>query len=138
MSSANDIERVLATFYRILSGRTTEARDWALMRSLFHPGARLFPNSVTRNPAEHPGVDIDSYITTLTRYLGQNDFHESGAILHVDITGTIASVVSSYEARRTDDDPAPSRTGINLVHLLQVEGQWKIASMIWQDTSAPA
>lgn len=125
---------VLSTFYGILSGRPGAPRDWARMRSLFHAGARLFPNAVTRSPAGASGVDIDTYITTLERFLGQNEFHETGEVLRVDITGTIASVVSSYEARRTSSDPAPTRTGINLVHLLQVEGQWKVTSMIWQDT----
>ena len=133
MEPANDIEPVLIVFYEIISGQKTESRNWDKLRSLFHPGACLFPNSVTVNPVNSCGIDIDTYIQNLDRFLGQNDFFEQGSITQVVIQENIASLIGTYEARHTKSDQEPFIHGVNFVHLIHTGSEWKITSMIWRN-----
>lgn len=123
----------LETFYATISGRKEDERDWERMRSLFFPGARLFPNAVTTRPSETEGLDIDRYIENLKRFLEEHDFFERGEITQCFTMGNLASVVSTYEAFLTPDDAASSRRGVNLVHLLHDGQAWKITAMMWRD-----
>lgn len=132
MTSNNDIEKVLNTFYEIISGDKTEQRDWVTFRTLFYPGALLFPNSVTTNPTITKGIKVNEYISDLERFLRQNEFFENGLITHTVIENNIASIISTYEAKRSPSEQ-PFKHGVNFVHFICVEGKWKITSMIWQD-----
>ena len=134
MAPQDAIAFVLSSFYEIISGHKTKKRDWIKMRSLFYPGALLFPNSITQNPTDSHGIEIDTYIQTLDRFLSQNDFFEQGAISQAIVENNIASVISTYEARRTMDDQYPFKHGVNFVHLICTENGWKITSMIWRDS----
>jgi hypothetical protein len=82
-SSRTGAQRILNTrcprFYEIISGHKTEPRNWAKMRSLFYPGARLFPNSVTANSINSCGIEIDSYIQNWIDFLVKR-FFERGTI----------------------------------------------------------
>ena len=133
MDPIKDIEHTLSTFYEIISGHKTEPRNWDKMRSLFYPGAHLFPNSVTANSINSCGIEIDSYIQNLDRFLCQNDLFERGTITQTIIESNIASVTSTYEARRTMSDQEPFKHGVNFIHLLRAGNDWKITSMMWRD-----
>ena len=132
MTPNNEIEDVLNTFYEILSGNKSEQRDWDTFRELFYPGALLFTNAITSNPSIVNGLDIDEYISNLDTFLSQNDFIEEGSITQFVIEANIASIISTYEAKRAMSEQ-PFKHGNNFVHFIYVEGKWKITSMIWQD-----
>jgi hypothetical protein len=132
MTPSNGIEEVLTSFYEIISGYKSEQRDWDKFRALFYPGAVLFPNSVTTNPTVSKGIEIDEYISSLNHFLSQNDFFEKGSITQIKIENNIASVISTYEAKRSASEQ-PFKRGVNFVQFICVEGKWKITSMIWQD-----
>ena len=123
----------ISTFFDVISGCQSKKRDWEKMRSIFYPGAVLFPNSITHKPTFSPGVDIDTYIDNLEKYLSQNDFFEQCSITQIVTEGNIASVISTYEARRSVEDKLPLKKGINYIHLICTGDEWKITSMIWQD-----
>jgi len=132
MTPSNDIEEVLTTFYEIISGNKSEQRDWDKFRALFYPGALLYPNSVTSNPTGSKGIEIDEYISNLNHFLSQNNFFEKGSITQFIIENNIASVISTYESKRSTSEQ-PFKQGVNFVHFICVEGKWKITSMIWKD-----
>jgi len=133
MSDENEITQTLSTFYEIISGPKTKNRDWEKMRSLFYPGAVLFPNAVTQNPVISQGIDIETYIQRLDRFLSQNDFYEQGEISQITVQSNLASVLSTYEARQKDGDELLLKHGANFVHMINIQGEWKITSMIWRD-----
>ena len=133
MQHQSKIEQTLSLFYKIISGHKTEKRDWDAMRSIFYPGAVLFPISVTQSPSIMQGIDIDTYIQNLDRFLSEHDFFEQGVLSQTIIENNIASVISTYEARRSMDDKVPFKRGVNFVHFIRLADAWKITSMIWRD-----
>lgn len=130
------VQATLDTFYAIISGRKEEARDWERLRSLFFPGARLFPNVVTTRPAETEGLASERYLENLKRFLGEHDFFELGEITQCFNFANLAAIVSTYEARQDRDEPLPDRQGVNCVHFLHDGQGWKITGMLWRDIEA--
>lgn len=90
----SNIEHLIHAFYKVISGFASELRDWDRMRSLFIPGARLFPNSAVGNNSQPSAIDIDSYSQRLAAFLSQHDFFETGFIHQIEVFGNIASVIS--------------------------------------------
>ncbi len=127
------IEQPIQAFYEVISGYAGQPRDLARLRSLFISGAKIIPSSVVNGAAPQSAVEIDAYIERLAGFLGQHDFFETGIIQHVEVYDHIASVISTYEARHTPEDPLPFKRGVNYIHLLNDGTRWRLAGMIWCD-----
>lgn len=81
----------------------------------------------------------DDYAADTAPYFAANPFYEAEIARRIDLFGNIAHVWSSYEARRSPDDPEPERRGINSIQLFcDADGRWKIVSMIWDNARATA
>ncbi|MGB7584531.1 MAG: hypothetical protein WBM11_06780, partial [Terriglobales bacterium] len=72
---------------------------------------------------------------------GKDGHFEREIAEHVEIYGNIANVWSSYESRKTPDDPKVAR-GINSIQLMNDGKRWWISGAQWQhetpDTPIPA
>ncbi|UCE59486.1 MAG: nuclear transport factor 2 family protein [Phycisphaerales bacterium] len=132
-NSEEDIRSLLDTFYRILSGRRDDARDWAKFRQLFIHDAHL--TALGAHAQRHITVtdSVDSYIARMDPFLQEQDFYEHGSSYSIGVHGDMAQVCSRYEARISKNATEPRRKGVNLVQLVCVDGVWGIASMLWQD-----
>jgi len=134
MSDLAAIRSGIDDFYEVISGTAGQVRDWDKMRSLFIPGAY-----VTICPAAGSRVrstttmGVEAYIENLARFLKDRDFYEMGIIRHTEIFGNIASVISTYEARKSSDEEEPLKRGVNFIHLCYDNDRWLITNMIWRD-----
>ena len=60
-------------------------------------------------------------------------FSEKEIAAKTDIFGQIAQRFSTYSASFTPDDPNSYAKGINSIQFVKVNGEWKVASLIWND-----
>lgn len=128
------IKSAIDNFYGIISGKAGELRDWDKMRSLFIAGTYVVICPAGTAGDQTPKVlDVSTYLDNLGRFLENNDFYEFGLIYQTEIFGNIASVVSTYEARRSPEDNDPLKRGVNFIHLCYDNDRWLITSMIWRD-----
>src|SRR6185295_11562842 len=94
------VESIVAAVYDVISGPASKKRDWARMRSLFIPGARMIPTSA--RPTGEVGsrvLDVDAYIERSEPFFAKEGFFEKEAARRVERFGHIAHVFSTYEAR---------------------------------------
>ena len=133
--SIQSIEQLIHTFYELNSGYAGQPHDWQKLRDLFIPGTTLIPHAIIRDSAPVAEVDLNAYIERVTRFFSQNDFFEKGIIHHVEVFGSIASVISTYESRHAPDEPTPFKRGMNYIHLMHDGSRWRFAGMVWMDES---
>ena len=134
MNNKLEIQRLIDIFYKIISGKVGEERDWNHFKSLFLENAHLMSMKFNNyNECISRPLDVDSYIIGLNKFLETSDFYEYALNYEIKVFRDIAHVYSQYEAKTSLKDCKPTKEGVNLVHLAKVEGKWKIISMLWQD-----
>ena len=134
MDNELEIQRVIENFYKIISGKIGEDRDWKSFKSLFIENAHLMSMKFNNNnECISSPRDVDSYIKGLNNFLQTSDFYEFGRSYKVEIFKDIAHVYNDYEAKISLQEKKPIKEGINFVQLAKVGGKWKIVSMLWQD-----
>jgi hypothetical protein len=123
------IEAAVAAVYGAISGPAGQPRDFAHMRTLFTPEARL-----TAIGADGPsGGTLDDYIARSGKVLVESGFTERGLVNRVELYGDLAHVWSSYEGTFTrPDGSAGSVRGINSFQLVRQDGRWLVQSIFWQ------
>ena len=131
------IDAILAALYDVISGPAGQPRNWARMRSLFLPGARLIPT------ARHPDgttiarvLDVDGYVERASKAFEQQGFYERGVANRVEQFGQIAHVFSTYESRHDPKDAQPFARGINSIQLVNDGKRWWIVTIFWQAEDA--
>ena len=130
------LDGLLRAVYDVISGPAGAPRDWARLRALYAPHARLVP------VRDAPGGDVvpewldpASYVASRAPYFAAHDFHEAEVERTVTRYGALAHVWSVYEARATPDGP-PLFRGANSLQLLRRAGRWWILSVAWQSEPA--
>lgn len=125
------IDGIINALYASISGPRGAARDWARMRSLFIPEARLIP-TVGRQPGGRGVIvmSVNDYIATSGQFLVDNGFREREVARKVEEFGSIAHVFSTYESFRLDET-APFMRGINSIQLLNDGARWWVISIFW-------
>ena len=131
-------DAIVAAVYDVISGPAGQKRDWDRMRSLFVPGARLIPAV----PKEGGGatarvLDVEGYIQRSGAVLERDGFFEREIARRMEAFGNIAHVFSTYESKRTKDDPKPFARGINSMQLLKDGDRWWIVTIFW-DSEKPS
>lgn len=129
-------EAAVQAVYNSISGPAEEdaPRDWDRLRSLFLPNARLV--LVRWGNAEKEveilrAWDVEGFITAGRDFYRDSAFYEHEVSRRVDRFGNIAQVFSTYESRWGSQESEPVARGINGVQLVQAEGRWWIAHLIW-------
>lgn len=125
------IKAALDAVYAVISGPRRQQRDFARMRTLFTPDARL--SAIGRDGAMRGGT-LDDYIARSGTSLVANGFTERGLVTRIEVYGDLAHAWSSYEGRFTQSDgSAGSVRGINSFQLVrQSDGRWLVQSILWQ------
>jgi len=121
-------------FYQIISGKKSHPRDWIKFKNLFTPNSRLSASIKDEN-GFHKVITwtIDSYIERVDHFLSENDFYEIGKNYKTTISEKIAQVSCVYEAKRTEENSQILKEGINHIHFIYIDEDWKIISSIWED-----
>jgi hypothetical protein len=124
---------ILAAAYDVISGPSTQPRDWDRLRSLFLPGARLIENSSDKDGKYTTTVlSVEEFIAAAEPFFKQDGFYEREAASHSDRYGNIMQVFSTYESRHTKDGK-PFARGINSFQLLYKDNRWWIVTIFWQE-----
>lgn len=123
------IERAVDAVYAAISGPAGQPRDFAHMRTLFTPEARL--TAIGANGLT--GGTLDDYIARSGETLVSSGFTERGLVNRVEVYGDLAHVWSSYEGSFTGPDGSTgSVRGINSFQLVRQDGRWLVQSIFWQ------
>jgi hypothetical protein len=125
------IEGIVKALYEVISG-PAGGRDWERERTLLHPSARLMPTRVEEGRALVDVFDCEGYITSRSPFFAANDFYEVEVAHRVERFGNIAHVWSTYEGRRSLEDP-PFLRGINSIQLFHDGGRWWVMSVMWDN-----
>ena len=125
------IDGIIKALYESISGPKGQPRDFARMRSLFIPDARLIP-SVNRQPGGRGVVILspNDYVAVSGAMLVETGFREVEVARKTEEFGSIAHVFSTYESYRLDET-APFMRGINSIQLLNDGTRWWVVSIFW-------
>ena len=133
VSAAQDERKALGAaldaVYGVISGPAGQARDWARMRTLFTPEARL--TAIGPNGAR--GGTVEDYIAKSGPMLTTSGFTERELVRRVEIYGDLAHAWSSYEG--TGNGGKLKVRGINSFQLVRQNGRWLVQSILWQAES---
>ena len=131
-ASRQDEERAIGAaldaVYAVISGPPGQARDWARMRTLFTPEARL--TAIGSKGAV--GGTVEDYIARNGPMLTSTGFTERELKRRVEIYGNLAHAWSSYEGTGTKIRVR----GINSFQLVKSNGRWLVQSILWQAENA--
>jgi hypothetical protein len=122
-----NLSKAIADVYAAISGPAGKPRDWARLRSLFTPDARLY--SIT--PSGLRGGTVDDFIRTSGPLITSSGFTEREIGRKQQVYGNLAHVWSSYEGISADGKIRVR--GINSFQLVrQADGSWKVFTILWQ------
>ncbi|MDT8319808.1 MAG: hypothetical protein RQ826_04705 [Xanthomonadales bacterium] len=127
-------DAIIAALYDCISG-PAGSRNWARLKTLYLPEARLIPvGKRMHRDADFSVLTLAQWIEDARPYMAENDFYEKEVMRHSDRFGRIIQAFSTYETRKEPKDEAIAR-GINSIQLVENEGRWWIASVIWDNES---
>ena len=129
-ADAAGIDRAIDGVYAVISGPAGQPRNWAAMRAMFTPDAKL--QAIT--PKGLWGGTVESYIEKSGPQLTQSGFTETELSRRVEVYGNLAHAWSSYAG--TSSDGKINVRGINSFQLVrQADGRWLVNSILWQPES---
>jgi hypothetical protein len=129
-------ESIINASYECISGRAGEERDWARLKTLYLPDARLIPIELATNGKPRPNVmNVDQFIESRSPFLMAENFFEWETERHEDRCGSMAHVWSTYEAAQTLHG-SPIRCGVNSIQLWDDGTRWWIMSITWDAIAA--
>lgn len=134
------VDSIIAALYEVISGPAGRQRDWARLRSLFTPEARMSAlDARADGTVGLSAMTVDDYIARTSKIFAETGFFESELARSTDTFGQLVHVFSTYEARHAREDPRPFMRGINSLQLYHDGGRWWIASLVWraEDRSNP-
>jgi hypothetical protein len=127
---------IIDAAYRLISGRTGEARDWDRWRKLHAPGARLIPIERNHDGASFANVmSAEEFIASRSRFFAQQSFFEWETAREERQFGALTQVWSSYEAAEEPGGPT-IRRGVNSFQLWNDGTRWWIVSVAWDAIAA--
>ncbi|HUF12965.1 MAG TPA: hypothetical protein VMN78_07700 [Longimicrobiales bacterium] len=141
-----EIQTLIDELYAVISGPAGQERDWARMRELFAPGARLSPmvrqlpsDSLATGPRPAMMIlTVEDYIERAGPMLMRDGFFETEIHSVMERYGNVAHVWSTYESRIVSPDSEPVDRGINSIQLVYGEGRWWVYSILWHSERAGA
>lgn len=127
------MDAIIKAVYDVISGPKGQQRDWARMRSLFVPGARLIPARTGKDGIVTTRMlSVDDYVRLSSPHLEGSGFFERETHRTVERFGAIAQVFSTYESRHAAGDAEPFERGINSFQLLFDGRRWWVVNIYWQ------
>lgn len=132
------LESIVLAVYDVISGEAGAERDWARLKSLYAPGARLIPFEASADGRPVPNsMTLDEFIESRAPLFASESFFEWETERREDRSGSMAHVWSGYEVARTLHGP-PIRCGVNSIQLWHDGTRWWILSVTWDAVAAKA
>jgi hypothetical protein len=127
------IDSIVKAVYEVISGDAGVKRDWNRFRSLFYPGARMFPTGINAQTKKAGGrfITPEEYIERSGPFLEKEGFHEREVARRTEQYGNIAHIFTTYEAKRKLSDEKPFMRGINSIQLLNDGSRWWVVTIAW-------
>jgi len=125
------IEQLIADFYGCFQFEPAGQPDFAALRRIFHPQARITP-PVTDTAGTLRSLSLDrflEYCQELSKDVRPYGGKESQLSCDTEITGDTAQVLSRYEFAIGYADPV--RRGTNCFQLVRESNRWWIMSLTW-------
>ncbi|MGO9126040.1 MAG: hypothetical protein ACLP6G_14265 [Terriglobales bacterium] len=126
---------VVKASYVAISGPPGQVLNLDRFRSLFLPQAQLVSVSAKSAQVVARTMTLQEFTDMLTSRIGKDGHIEYEIAQRVEVYGNIANVWSSYESRKTPDDPQVVR-GINSIQLMNDGKRWWISGAQWQRETA--
>lgn len=130
-----DVQAGVDAIYAVISGPVGQERDFDAMRQMFLPNAVMGAVGPGPEGTGRGGVgDVENYIERSESFLVENGFTERGTRTEIVFYGELAHVRSAYEGinRGTGEIIV---TGVNFMTFFKINGEWKIASLLWRSTT---
>jgi hypothetical protein len=125
---------VLASYVAI-SGPPGQVLNLDRFRSLFLPQAQLVSVNTKDGQGSARTMTLQEFANMVTARIGKEGHVEHEIAERVEVYGNIANVWSTYESRKTRDDPQVTR-GINSIQLMNDGKRWWITGAQWQHETA--
>lgn len=126
------IDDAIRSLYEVISFSEGAEPDWARMREVFTPDARI-----TRiTPEGVDSFDVDSFQAMATEMLDlgvYTGFHERETARRADVFGAFAHVLSAYETKHSPDAEGCLARGVNSIQLLWTGRAWRVFSLLWDE-----
>jgi hypothetical protein len=126
---------VVRASYVAISGPPGQALNLDRFRSLFMPQVQLVSVGLKDGQVVSRTMTLQEFTDMVTSRIGKDGHIEHEIAQRVDVYGDIANVWSSYESRKTPDDPQVTR-GINSIQLVNDGKRWWISGAQWQHETA--
>jgi hypothetical protein len=126
---------VVRASYVAISGPPGQVLNLDRFRSLFLSQAQLISVSVKDGQSVARAMTLSEFTDMLTARIGKDGHLEHEIAQRIEVYGNIANVWSSYESRKTPDDPHVTR-GINSIQLMNDGKRWWITGAQWQHETA--
>lgn len=134
MNDQKALKALVKELYALVSGPGDQARDWVREAELFMPRAHMIRTVVDEDGVARPEtIAARDYPANFERKMGGRDFYEVEVHNVIEIFGNIAHVFSTYEAFEDEARTRFLKRGINSIQCYRVDGDWKIAGMVWDD-----
>lgn len=130
----SSVDAIVRAFYEVPAGEKGQARDWDRYLSLFVPDARLI--------VARPGQDgtagtifltAPDYVAANKTYFEKGGFMDKEVARRTESFANIVQVWSTYESRRSANDPSPYLRGINSIQLLKDGDRYWIVNVFWDN-----
>ncbi|MGI9627595.1 MAG: hypothetical protein ACR2QM_12215 [Longimicrobiales bacterium] len=136
-NDVNSVDAIIVALYDVISGPAGEARDWDRFRSLFAEGARLVPTfKDAEGQVRFQVWSPAEYAERAGPGLMESGFFEREIGRVEDRFGNIVQLFSTYDSKRSEDDPEPFARGINSIQLLDAGDRFWIMTVFW-DSERP-
>jgi hypothetical protein len=129
---ATEIDRLIAAFYEVISFEEGGSPDWARMRTLFSPHARI--TRITPEGTDYYDLDGFQEMAKEALELGlYTRFYEVEIRRDERIFGGLCHVLSAYETKQTPYSSEPFARGVNSLQLICEDDEWKVLSLFWDE-----
>jgi hypothetical protein len=127
--SAN-FREMTETLYRADSAAPGE-RDWAAVRRVYHPEARLVRTGLNSNGSAFARVmSLDPYIENVGQLLKGVRFSEVEVGHDAEVFGNVARLTSVYEFNWDSPTEYWAGRGVNHFTLIREDGRWRVMSIV--------
>jgi hypothetical protein len=134
MTDAEQIHAIIKAIYAAISGPAGE-RDWKAHSRHFADGARSFVLHRSPDGDRLVSYTQDEYQASRAPFFRTHSFWEIETKCDLEIDGPLATASSYYDSFWNQND-APFESGLNTIQFVKLNGEWKIASIMWEARSA--
>jgi hypothetical protein len=128
------VEDAVTDLYAVISGPVGQARDWDRFRSMYLPNAVM--GAVGSGPEGEGRATTfgpEQYIERSGDWPVENGFEEVPTRTEITLYGELAYIKFAYIATNGATGETLF-TGVNFITMFKVEGEWKIASILWRQS----